>query len=71
MFYHFGSSSIDNIVNRVRYLSRVTDCQYIFLDHVRIIVSAKEKGDERKAKDEIMTKLRTVEQETNNSLMIV
>lgn len=71
MFDHFGSSSIDNIVNRVRYLSRVTDCQYIFLDHVSIIVSAQDNGDERKAIDEIMTKLRTLVQETEISLIIV
>lgn len=71
MFDHFGSSSIDNIINRVRYLSRVTDCNYIFLDHISIIISAQENGDERKALDEIMTKLRTLVQETDISLIIV
>lgn len=71
MFDHFGSSDVDNIVNRVRYLSRVTDCKYIFLDHISIIVSAQSNGDERKAIDEIMTKLRTLVQETEISLVIV
>jgi twinkle protein len=71
MFDHFGSSDIDNIVNRVRYLARVTDCQYIFLDHISIIVSAQSNGDERKAIDECMTKLRMLVQETGISLICV
>lgn len=71
MFEHFGSTSIDNIISRTRYLSKATDCKYIFLDHVSIIVSSQENGDERKAIDEIMTKLRTLVQETGISLIIV
>lgn len=37
--------------------------KYIFLDHVSIVVSDGSHGDERKALDEIMTKLRTLAQE--------
>lgn len=71
LFDHFGSTSVDNIVNRVRYMAKALDCEYIFLDHVSIIVSAQESGDERKALDEIMTKLRMLVQETNIALFIV
>jgi len=71
MFDHFGSTSVDNIINRVRYLAKVSDCKYIFLDHVSIIVSAQENNDERKAIDEIMTKLRMLVQETGICLMVV
>ena len=46
-------------------------CKYVFVDHVSIIVSAQENGDERKAIDEIMTKLRMLVQETNIALVIV
>jgi twinkle protein len=46
-------------------------CKYVFLDHLSIIVSAQESGDERKALDEIMTKLRMLVQETNIALIIV
>jgi twinkle protein len=70
-FDHFGSTSIENIVNRVRYMAKALECKYIFLDHVSIIVSAQENGDERKAIDEIMTKLRMLVQETNIALIIV
>jgi twinkle protein len=47
------------------------DCQYVFLDHISIVVSAQSNGDERKAIDEIMTKLRMLVQETGISLFCV
>jgi len=71
LFDHFGSTSIDNIINRVRYMAKGLDCKYVFVDHVSIIVSAQESGDERKAIDEIMTKLRMLVQETGISLFVV
>jgi twinkle protein len=71
LFDHFGSSDVDNIVNRVRYLAKVVGCQYIFVDHISIIVSAQSNGDERKAIDEIMTKLRMLVQETGIALICV
>ncbi len=71
LFDHFGSTSVDNIVNRVRYLAKALSCKYIFVDHISIIVSAQESGDERKAIDEIMTKLRMLVQETNIALFVV
>lgn len=71
LFDHFGSTSIDNIVNRVRYMAKGLGCKYVFLDHISIVISAQENGDERKALDEIMTKLRMLVQETNIALVIV
>jgi twinkle protein len=71
LFDHFGSSDVDNIVSRVRYLSKAVGCDYIFVDHISIIVSAQSNGDERKAIDEIMTKLRMLVQETGVSLICV
>lgn len=71
LFDHFGSTSIDNIINRVRFMAKGLDCKYVFVDHISIIVSAQESGDERKALDEIMTKLRMLVQETGISLFVV
>ncbi len=68
---HFGSTDIDNIVNRVRYMAKALDCKYIFLDHITIIVSSQQNPDERKALDEVMTKLRMLVQETGISLFVV
>jgi len=71
MFDHFGSNSIDNIVSRVRFLAKGLDCKYIVIDHVSIIVSDQSHGDERRALDEIMTRLRTLVQETGVSMIVV
>ena len=49
LFDHFGSSDVDNIVSRVRYMAKAMDCHYVFLDHISIVVSAQSNGDERKA----------------------
>jgi twinkle protein len=47
------------------------DCKFIVLDHISMIVSSQEFGDERKALDEVMTKLRTLVQETDIALIVV
>jgi twinkle protein len=71
LFDHFGSTSVDNIVNRVKYMAKALNCKYIVVDHISIIVSSQENGDERKSIDEIMTKLRMLVQETGISLFVV
>lgn len=71
LFDHFGSTDIENIISRVRYLAKGLGCKYIFLDHVSIVVSAQQSGDERKAIDEIMTRLRMLVQETGIALFVV
>ena len=71
LFDHFGSTSLENIVNRVRYMAKGLGCGYVFLDHISIIVSGGDVGDERKALDAIMTKLRMIVQETGISLICV
>jgi twinkle protein len=71
LFDHFGSTSVENIINRVRYMAKGMGCKYVFVDHISIIVSAQDNGDERKAIDEIMTKLRMLVQETNIALVVV
>ena len=71
MFDHFGSNSIYNIVSRVRCLAKGLDCKYVVIDHVSIIVSDQFNGDGRRALDEIMTRLRTLVQETGVAMIVV
>jgi len=71
LFDHFGSTAIDNIINRVRFMAKALDCRYVFLDHVSIVVSDQSHVDERKALEEIMTKLRMTVQETGIALFCV
>lgn len=71
LFDHFGSTGVDNIISRVRFMAKALSCKFIFLDHVSIVVSSQENGDERKALDEIMTKLRMIVAETGVCLFAV
>lgn len=71
LFDHFGSSDVENIANRVRYMAKACDCRVVFLDHLSIIISGQDSGDERKAIDNMMTKLRTLVQELNITLICV
>ena len=71
LFDHFGSSDVDNIANRIRYMVKACDCRVVFLDHISIVVSGLDNGDERKAIDAMMTKLRTLVQELEVTLICV
>ena len=71
-FDHFGSISNDEILDRVRYMAKALDCKWIFLDHLSILVSGNEEfGDERKSIDVLMTKLRSMVEETGIALLLV
>lgn len=73
-FNHFGSTDVDNILNRVRYLVKGCGCRYVFLDHLSILVSAlnDDSGlDERKLIDRAMTLLRTLVEELGCALFVV
>lgn len=71
LFDHWGSTSEDNLLARVRYMAKALDCKWIFLDHLSIVVSAQDNADERKAIDAIMTKLRSLVQELGVGLFLV
>lgn len=71
LFDHFGSTSADNIINRIRYMVKACDCRIVFLDHLSIIISGQDAGDERKAIDVLMTRLRTLVQELEITLIVV
>jgi len=71
-FDHFGSVSNDEVLDRVRYMAKALDCKWIFLDHLSILVSGNEEfGDERKSIDVLMTKLRSLVEETGIALLLV
>ena len=71
MFDHWGSTSEDNLLGRIRYMAKGLDCKWIILDHLSIVVSDQDNNDERKAIDSIMTNLRKLVQETGVGLFLV
>jgi len=68
---HWGSTGEENLMSKIRYMAKAMDCKWIILDHLSIVVSAQDNGDERKAIDSIMTNLRTLVQELGVGLFLV
>ena len=71
MYDHWGSTESDNLLGRIRYLARGCGCQYIILDHISIVVSGIEGGDERRIIDNMMTNLRSLTEELNIGMIVV
>lgn len=71
LYDHFGSTDVDNILAKIRYMVKGCGCTTIFLDHISIIVSGMEEGDERRIIDNLMTKLRSLSEEVECRLVVV
>jgi len=71
LYDHWGSCDSDNLLARLRYLSRGCGCSYLVLDHISIVVSGIGDGDERRLIDNTMTKLRSLVEETGVGLILV
>ena len=68
---HFGTNDIDAIFNKLRYLIIGCDCKWIVVDHLHMLVSSLIEGDERRAIDNIMTRLRSLVEETGAGIILV
>ena len=68
---HFGTNEIDDIFAKLRYLIVGCDCKWVVVDHLHMLVSAVHEGDERRAIDSIMTRLRSLVEETGAGLILV
>ena len=71
MYDHWGSLEGDNLLNKIRYMVTACGCGFIILDHISIVISGIENGDERRTIDNLMTKLRGLVEEVNCGLILV
>lgn len=71
LYNHFGSTEIENLLNRIRFLVKGCGCKYIVLDHISIVVSGMGEGDERRLIDNAMTALRTLVEELGCTLFLI
>lgn len=71
LYDHWGSIDIDNLLNRLTYLVKGCGCKWLFLDHISIVVSGIDDGDERRLIDNLMTALRSFVEATGVGLFIV
>ena len=70
-FDHFGSMSNEDILGLVRFMSNALDCKWIVLDHLSMVISGQQEGDERRNIDNLMSNLRKIVEECNVSLLVV
>jgi twinkle protein len=68
---HFGTNDIDEIFSKLRYLIIGCDCKWIIIDHLQMLVSSLTEGDERRAIDNIMTRIRSLVEETGAGIILV
>ena len=62
---HFGSLDAMTLVDKLDYMRTGLGCDKIYIDHISIIVSGMESGNERKDIDLLMTNLRQFVQRTD------
>ncbi|WGD31676.1 DnaB-like helicase C-terminal domain-containing protein [Ancylobacter sp. WKF20] len=73
-FYdHFGSLDSENLLSKLRYLAVSCGVDFIILDHISIVVSGQESSSEgeRKDIDRLMTKLRSLVEETGVGVIAI
>ena len=71
LYDHFGSSDLDVICSRIEFMCRGLGVEIVYLDHVSILISGQAFGqNERTLIDTAMTRLRTLVQELNITLVI-
>ena len=68
---HFGTNDIDEIFSKLRFMIIGCECKWVVVDHLHMLVSAVSEGDERRAIDNIMTRLRSIVEETGAGIILV
>ena len=68
---HFGANDIEEIFAKLRYLIVGCDCKWVIVDHLHMLVSSMIDGDERRAIDNIMHRLRSMVEETGAGIILV
>jgi twinkle protein len=73
LFDHFGSLDSKNLLNRLRYMATVCKVDFIILDHISIVTSGSESSGEgeRKDIDILMTRLRSLIEETGVGVIAI
>lgn len=71
LYDHFGSMENDRLLNKIRQMIKGCNVKTVFLDHLSIVVSALDGGDERRRIDAVCTKLRQLVEENGIRLFLV
>lgn len=64
LYDHFGSVESDALIQKMEYMVKALGCKVLYLDHLSIVISGLESGNERKDIDVLMTNLRSFVERT-------
>lgn len=72
-FYdHFGSTEIETLLNKIRYMVKALNIDFLILDHISIVVSGLQTDEgERRTIDILMTALRSLVEETGVGIIAI
>ena len=68
---HFGTNDIEEIFSKLRFMIIGCNCKWVIVDHLHMLVCSTTEGDERRTIDAIMTRLRSIVEETGAGLILV
>jgi twinkle protein len=71
LYDHFGSLDSLNLLSKLNYLAVGCGVDFIILDHISIVVSGIEDGEERRIIDNLMTQLRSLVEKTGVGLIVI
>lgn len=73
LYDHFGSTDLDNLIAKIRHMIVAFGVDFVILDHISIVVSGLDDiaESERKLIDKLMTRLRTLIEETGAGVLAV
>jgi len=68
---HLGVNDIEEIFSKLRYMIIGCECKWIVIDHLHMLVTSLKDTDERRGIDILMTKLRSLIEETGVGMILV
>jgi twinkle protein len=71
LYDHWGSTDGDNLMKKIRYFVRGCGCNFILLDHISIVVSGIDEGNERRIIDNLMTTVASLTRELKMGLILI
>ena len=71
--FNSGFRAVDpvELLNELRFMVMAEECHWLFVDHLSILISGNDDGDERKLIDVTMTRLRNFVEETNCGMILI
>ena len=73
LYDHFGSTDLDVLMSKIRYMAVSIGIDFLILDHISIVVSGLDEIEEseRKLIDKLMTRLRSLIEETGIGVLAI